>query len=125
MTVGIVLLCTKYGTKDITTTDRVALAFAFLCIIPWIVLKNPFWSVFFAILIDVWAILPTLRKTWKAPNSESLLSWSVAELRMICAFFALSTYSLTTWLYPVEAFVMNGILIGIILYRRRWKVSVF
>ncbi len=119
LTYGIVILCTKYGTTDITFSDRVALVLAFLCIIPWVIFKDPFLSVFFAACIDIWAIFPTLRKTWNSPKSESLLSWSVAELRMVCAFFALSSYSLTTYFYPVEAFVMNGVLIGIIMWRRR------
>ncbi len=118
LSLGIVILCVKYGTRDITRGDRVALTLAFLCILPWIIFRDPLWSVIFATLIDIWAILPTFRKTWNDPNSESVLSWSVAEIRMICAFFALSTYSFTTWFYPVEAFVMNGILIFIILYRK-------
>ncbi|MDO8482930.1 MAG: hypothetical protein Q7S86_03880 [bacterium] len=118
LTFGIVILCVRYGTKDITTSDKVALALALLCIVPWVVFKDPFWSVVLAALIDIWAIFPTLRKTWNDPGSESLLAWSISELRMVCAFFALSTYSLTTWFYPVEAFIMNGVLILIILYRR-------
>jgi hypothetical protein len=118
LTFGIVILCIKYGTTDVTTSDRISFAAALLCIVPWVITKDPLWSVIFAILIDIWAIIPTLRKTWNSPSSESFFAWSISEVKIIFAFFALSTYSFTTWAYPVEAFIMNAILIFIIVYRR-------
>lgn len=107
-----------YGTKDITRSDGIALMAALAAIGLWIITKDPLLSVALAVLIDIWGIIPTYRKSWYAPYSESLMSWWLAEAKLICAFAALSVYSFTTWIYPVEAFVINGILIAILLVRR-------
>jgi hypothetical protein len=118
-TAGIVILSLRYGTTDVTRSDAIALAAALLTIVPWILTKDPLWSVILACLVDVWAMLPTFRKTWNDPHSESLLSWMLSEGRTIFAFAALLTYSVTTWFYPVEVFLLDATLIGMILIRRR------
>ncbi|MBI5470188.1 hypothetical protein HY968_02600 [Candidatus Kaiserbacteria bacterium] len=119
---GTVTLSVKFGTTDITRSDTFALCAALFTIVPWILTNNPLWSVVLATLIDAWAILPTFRKTWNDPYSESLSSWVIAEGKLACAFAALSTYSLTTWFYPVEAFSMNAALITLMFIRRRKRI---
>jgi hypothetical protein len=121
LTIGIVILCLRYGTKDVTKSDGIALTLALICIVIWAVVEDPLWAVLFAVFIDFWAIIPTFRKTWNAPQSESLWAWSVAQVKWLFAIFALSTFSLTTLIYPIEVLIANGILIFIILYRRNRK----
>jgi len=116
---GVVPLCFWFGTKDIARFDTIILAAALFAIVPWIITKDPLWSVILATIIDALAILPTIRKTWNAPHSESLLAWNLASIKLLLGISALSTFSLMTWVYPAQAFVMNSILIGVILYRRK------
>ncbi|MBV9159477.1 MAG: hypothetical protein JO019_02680 [Candidatus Kaiserbacteria bacterium] len=112
-------LCFKYGTKDITRVDALFLIGALLSIIPWLMTKDPLWSVVLASTIDAFAMGPTIRKTWRAPMSESLLSWLVAEGKYVTEIPALSVYSVTTLIYPLQAVSMNAVLIIIMLLRRR------
>ncbi len=118
-TILVLPLCLKYGTRDITLGDTVALLLGLGSIIPWLLTSDPFWSLILANAIDAWAMLPTYRKTWNDPYSESLNPWLLTEVKHILVLFALSSYSPNTYLYPLQAFLVNGILIGIILYRRR------
>ncbi|HEV3245458.1 MAG TPA: hypothetical protein VG102_03795 [Candidatus Paceibacterota bacterium] len=118
-TIAVVPLCAKFGTRDITFGDAIALTCGVVTILPWILTKNPLWSVILANLIDMWAIVPTLRKTWNDPSSEPLLPWLLTQAKHILAIAALSSYSITTYLYPVQAFCMNAILICIILFKKR------
>jgi hypothetical protein len=117
--IGIVILSLKYGTKDVAFTDKISFSLALLCIVIWLIVKNPFWSVLLAVVIDFGAMIPTYRKTWFAPESEALISWLLGTLKYFLSIFALSTYSLVTYIYPVEVVAANAILIGIILYRRK------
>ena len=116
--VGIIILCFKYGTKNVTFSDRIFLALALVCIAVWIIVKDPFWSVLLATGIDFAAIIPTYRKTWSAPGSESLSSWILGTLKFVFSILGLSTFSFVTVIYPTEVVVVNCVLIGIILYRK-------
>jgi hypothetical protein len=118
-TIMVLPLCFKYGTRDITFGDTLALVLGLASIIPWILTENPFWSLILVNAIDAWAMLPTYRKTWNDPYSESLSPWLLTELKHVLVFSALRSYSLNTYLYPLQAFLVNGILIAIIVYRRR------
>lgn len=124
MIISVVPLCFWFGTKDITRTDTFFLVAALLSIVPWILTKDPLWSVILATLIDALAMFPTLRKTWRDPTSESLPAWIAAEAKILCGIAALAIYTPLTWIYPVQALTMNGILIAIILlgrHRTRFK----
>src|SRR3989344_6368003 len=61
-----------YGTKDITNFDKICLFLSLLTILPWLLVKSVLWSVILATVIDLIAFFPTMRKTWRAPYSESL-----------------------------------------------------
>jgi hypothetical protein len=108
-----------YGTKDITKMDGLFLILAVSAIIPWAFAESIFLSVLLASLIDALAIIPTIRKTWKDPKSEPLLSWLLAEGKIICGILALAVYAPVTWIYPVQALIMNALLILVIMYRRK------
>ena len=115
LTYLVTILALRYGTKDITTTDSVFLIFAVLAIIPWWLTNNLLLSVILATAIDVCAYAPTIRKTWRAPESETLAQYSLSIIRHAAALAALSTYSLTTYLYPVAVLIMNTVVVGVIL----------
>src|SRR3989338_3694066 len=60
----IFLLAFKYGTKNITASDTILLAFSILAIAVWWQLDSPLLSVVIISLIDGIAYLPTFRKTY-------------------------------------------------------------
>ena len=109
----------KWGTTDVTKLDRVLLVLALIAIIPWAVTKNPLGSVILISIIDFVGMLPTVRKTYNTPSSESLPAWILAMLRNLLQLSALAVYSLTTVLYPLEIFAVEVILIAVILVRRQ------
>lgn len=117
---AIVILSLKYGTKDVTRGDMYFFSLALVCIVVWLLMKDPLWSVLLAAAIDVAAIIPTYRKTWFAPESESLLSWYLGTAKFLFAIFALSTVSFVTVIYPIEVIMVNSILIAIIWHRKKF-----
>jgi hypothetical protein len=118
LTVVIVPLSVKYGTKDIKIIDAVFLCGALISIVPWLILKDPLWSVVLAVIIDICGYLPTMRKTWSAPESEILSPWAMGGVKSALAIVTLDAFSVTTVLFPAEIVVMNGILSYIIISRR-------
>jgi len=119
ISVGVLLLCVRYGTKDITNLDGVFLAGAMAAIALWLVTNDPLSSVVLATLIDVLAFFPTIRKTYRDPRSETLISYIANLFRHPLSILALASYSLTTVIYPAGLFVINAILVTIIVVRRK------
>lgn len=114
----IFLLCFKYGTKNITRSDTVVLAFAFLAILVWWQLHNPVLSIFMVGAIDGLGYIPTYRKLWNEPWSESLSSWVMFSVAYVLSLLALTSYNLLTVPYLLICLLANVILIGICLVRR-------
>lgn len=113
------LLSLRYGEKNITRTDRIALVAALLAIVPWILTDDPFWSVIFVTAIDMVAYYPTLRKSWHKPHEENLTMYAIGAVEFTLSLLALEQHSVVTMLYPAALIMANGLLIGLCLWRRK------
>jgi len=123
LTLFVLALCFRYGTKDITGFDTVLLVIALVAIIPWFLTKDPTVSIVIATLIDVCAFLPTIRKTLNDADSETLISWVVNLLRHGVAIFALTTFTLATYIYPAALLFMNAVVVSVIVFGKRPTVE--
>jgi len=119
LTGGVLFLCPKYGTDDITFFDTLCLVGAIATFGVWLITKDPLLSVVLATAIDCLAFVPTIRKTYRAPGSETLSSYVVNLFRHALSIRALAVYSLATYLYPLALLVMNVILVSVIVTRRK------
>lgn len=122
ITVFITILAIRNGSRDITNTDKICFIAALIAIIPWYVTKDPTLSIVIITLIDVFAILPTVRKTLKDPSSETLFTYALNILRHGLSVIALANYNLATYLYPAALLIMNlGMTLIILRTKRRDK----
>lgn len=113
----------KYGTNtDITTSDKVFLALAFITLIIWLFAKQPLLSIILATTIDLLGFVPTIRKSWNNPFTETVSFYFLNTFRFTLAVISLTTYSLLTWLYPVSWLLANG-LFGLMLVLRRHQLK--
>lgn len=117
-TVIIFLFSLKYGFKNITKTDTVFFVIALLGIVPWILTKDPTISVIIAVSIDLIAFVPTLRKTWRHPTTETPILYSTNVLRHILALFSLQAYNIATTLHSIAMIIVNTFMSLMILFRK-------
>ncbi len=110
-----------YGTKDITNFDKVCLVLALIAILPWLIAKSILWSVILSTVIDLIAFFPTMRKTWYAPQSESLGSMYADVVKHSLSIFSMESYSLVNWIFPSSVLITKFIIIGEIVYLRKFK----
>jgi len=118
-TVIIFFFSLRYGFKNISKTDTYFLLIALLGLIPWYITKNPTVSVIIAVGIDLVAFVPTLRKTWRVPKSETPLLYSMNVLRHIMTLFSLRNYNIATTLHSIAMIVTNTAMTSMILLRKR------
>lgn len=117
LTFCIFLLSIKFGFRQITRIDTAFLILALVAIIPWLVTKDPTVSVILAVSIDVLGFVPTLRKTWLLPTSESLATYGLNIVRHMLSLFALEAYNVATVLHSAAMLVMNSTIVAVIVRR--------
>ena len=94
--IAIVLLSLKHGTKNIDKKDTVLMSLALLSILMWYVFNNPFVSVLMATLVDALGYVPTFRKIWSNPESETVSFWFMIGLSQILTIFTNISYNFYT-----------------------------
>ncbi len=116
----VALLTLKYGTGKITAFDGICIAGAITATILWWLSASPFLPHILILIIDLFAWLPTFRKTVKQPGSEDLLSWMFWTAGAALALFNSTNGAFTDLLYPVYVTVTDAIIVvtGLLLYRR-------
>ncbi|MBI5357509.1 hypothetical protein HZB74_01540 [Candidatus Saccharibacteria bacterium] len=119
--ITILLFSLRHGFKNIAKIDHFFLIVSLLGLIPWILTKDPTISVIIAVSIDLVAFMPTIRKTWKKPESETPILYSANVLRHILTIFSLQSYNIATMLHSVAMILTNSIMTGIILFKKPIK----
>lgn len=117
-TLVIFLLSLKYGFKQVTRTDTFFLLLALGGIVPWILTNDPTVSVVIAVSIDVIAFIPTLRKTWVAPKTETSILFSMNVVRHILALFSMQAYNIATTLHSIAMITTNSLMTLLIITDR-------
>ncbi len=116
--IGVFIFALHHGTKNITAGDTVVLIFALLAIVAWWQLKSPLLAVFMVSAIDVFGYIPTFRKSFEEPWSETLATWIAFTIGNAFAIFALGEYNLLTMTYLIAISTANIILVAVCLSRR-------
>lgn len=109
----------KDGSVRITTGDRVSLAAALAAIPLWIATRQPLLSVIVVSVIDVVGFWPTVRKSYHAPQQETLETHWLSTIKHCLTIAAQQKYNLTTVLYPLSLAITTGGFVVMLLIRKR------
>ena len=110
----------KYGTKNITKSDTAILIAALSAIVVWWQLDKPLISVIMVSEIDVIGYVPSFRKSYQEPWSETLISWVLFSTSNIFAILALKEYNLLTVTYLAAITSANIALFLFCFFRRKF-----
>ncbi len=112
----IFLVSLKYGFKNIKPVDHIFLILSLLSIIPWLITKDPTISVIIAVSIDLIAFVPTLRKTWENPASETPWLYGMNVLRHIIILYTVAQFNIATTLHSIVMIGSNSLMSAFLLY---------
>ncbi len=115
-TILIFLFSLKYGFKNPPLIDKYFLALAMIGLIPWLITSDPTISVITVVAIDLVAFVPTLRKTYCHPKSETAILFTTNVLRHGLILITLSAYNISTMLHSISMIITNTIMVIFILF---------
>jgi len=81
--------------------DYICGLFSVLALVGWRITNEPLVAIGFSIISDFFALLSTLKKTWRHPETESPVAFITGLLSATTGFFALKTFSIAEIAFPI------------------------
>jgi hypothetical protein len=116
---AVFLTSLRSGKKDIKKSDIVVLITALSAIFIWLILDSPLMAVLLVTFIDIIGYIPTFRKSFKEPWTETTSSWGLFAISGIFAILALEQYNFLTLSYIVPILLANCALFIFLIIRRK------
>ena len=114
----IAALIKKNAYWKITFFDIACGIFSILALFLWISTKNTTLSVIFAILADGLAVVPTLVKSWKAPETETGITYLSGIINNTIGLFIINS-----WVFSIYSlyiyFIIANLSIVLCIYRKK------
>lgn len=107
------------GKLEITKSDTLFLILGLTSLVLWLLAKQPILSTILTTLAGLLGFIPTVRKSWHDPYSETLIFYILNTIRFVLATISLEHYSLITAMYPITWLLVNGSFSGLLISRRR------
>ncbi len=116
---AVFLLSLKFGTRNITIADTIVLMAALLATVAWWRLNNPLLAVVMVSVIDGLGYIPSFRKTFEEPWTETPSSWAIFAISNALTIISLGEYNFLTLIYMVTTIVANVSIFSLCLFRRK------
>lgn len=116
---AIFLLGLRNGNRDIKQLDVIFFVLALLTIPLWLVVKQPVLSIVLLSTIDMLGFVPTIRKSWKDPYSETMALYVITTFRHALSILGLLEYNIVTMLFPVTWVFANACFAVLLIVRRK------
>lgn len=111
--------------KHITKSDTIFFILTIIAIALWLFAKQPVLSAILITIVDFLCFVPTIRKSWYRPDTETPSFYLINTLRFFLAVVSLQRYTIITALYPGVWFVGNGLFALMLRVRRNQLASTF
>ena len=106
----IAVLSIKYGEGGWNRLDRLCLAGAGISLLIWQLSNSPLLALLFSLLIDLFAAIPTVIKSYSNPEQESRFSWTIFLVANTLNMIALDEWNISLAAYPFYLFYLSSTL---------------
>lgn len=104
------VLSLKYGEGGWNRLDKFCLIGAGISLLFWWLLNSPLIALLFTLLIDLFAAIPTVIKSYSNPKQESCFSWTIFLIANTLNMIALDRWNFSLVVYPFYLFYLSSTL---------------
>jgi hypothetical protein len=105
----------KVGVWSTNKYDYIFFGLGIFGVILWQTLNMPIIAIFCVVVADLLFGIPTIIKTYKYPKSEKYLAWLSCSIAGLLSLFAVKSFLLSEFLYPLYLFMFDTIVLSVIL----------
>lgn len=116
----VVALSFKYGKEGWSALDKACLLGAGAGLALWAATRDPALALYLTTSVDAIGGIPTIKKAYDEPQSESAWGWGLFLIANTLNLLAISEWTLAMAFYPVYVFILCIIMMALIL-RPAWK----
>ena len=109
------LFSLKYWSGGFSRFDYIVLTLSILSIVLYVLFRSASFSLSISILADMFAFMPTIRKTYLDPSSESLPSWCLFLGSYILSVLAISRWTYGVAIFPCYLMVFGFIMVSLLI----------
>lgn len=95
--------------------------FSLLALILWAITKQANIAIMFAIISDLFAAVPTVIKSWRHPETETVASYSTGMLNALSSFAAIKLWGFSELAFPIYVLTIDTLLTLIIIRKKIFK----
>ncbi|MFA5358672.1 MAG: hypothetical protein WC310_02550 [Patescibacteria group bacterium] len=103
--------------------DYVCGALAILALVLWAITKQPIAAILLAITSDVLAAIPTVIKTWRYPETETVQPYITSLFGALTGFFAIKVWILSAYAFITYLALLDSFVVIMYYYRLKKKAS--
>jgi hypothetical protein len=92
--------------------------FSLLALLLWQITKEPIVAIIFAIISDVFATIPTLKKSWKYPETETASAYIGGLFSALTGFAAIKLWNFLSITFLLYLVIINALLAFLILRKK-------
>ena len=118
LTTGIFVLSIRRGEGGVSRVEQLMIAIAGAGVLGWIVADEPLVATACVVAADLLGAAMMVPKTYRDPESETLVTFAFASLGGALAAGAVGAIDLSLLLYPVYYCLVNGAIALLIVHRR-------
>jgi len=111
-------LASRHGTAVVTRFDLACGAISVAALIVWVGLGQAALAVWFAVIADGAGAIPTLRKAWRDPDSESALFFALVGVAATITLLTITSWQPASWAFAGYMLAISIVLTATIVVRR-------
>jgi len=113
-----IALVNKNSYWKITSFDIFCGLFSFIALVLWVLTHKADISIIFAILSDTLAAIPTLIKSWKFPETETIIGYIPGILNNILGLLVIQSWNFSIYSFGIYFILLNSTLVVFILRKK-------
>lgn len=122
LTFIIFVMSIKRGVGGLEKLDIVSLLGAVTGLLLWVVLDTPFASTVCNLSVVTIALIPTLKKAYHSPNSETHITWLIASFSGLLAALSVGAWNYQLLVLPLHDFFVQFSVYMVLVLRGRAKL---
>lgn len=115
------LFAIKYGEGGWDPLDRWCIAGVVVSLLLWWIFNSPLVSLVANLVVDFFALIPTIKKSILDPTGEDRNAWALESTSNILNLFAISSWTFAIASYPIYLVIINWVITFSLWWPRKLK----
>jgi hypothetical protein len=104
------VLAVPFGQSKYGVLDGVSLVMALAAMAVWWWTENPLTAIVLGVVAEIFAVSPTVAKTYRAPETETPITYWATSLATIMSVIASTRFDLANLLFPIYSISVNTVI---------------